>query len=217
MSIEENFTWDYLKNVADALDSYRIRALIDAKQDILDAGIYDEFQYETILFKMLDEEKLKFSLLNFLKQNSESNLKTLEQFSEINSIEINKTLSFLELLKIEKLVSSEDLFDKIEGEENNPEQLIFKDFLIKPNEVQISHLKPIYEPVKVIFETKNCSGCGLCAGICPVNCLRIYNGFGKIDEDKCIRCGLCYFVCPRTYLPTRVLNMTQEGTLHELK
>ena len=106
MSIEENFTWDYLKNVADALDSYRIRALIDAKQDILDAGIYDEFQYETILFKMLDEEKLKFSLLNFLKQNSESNLKTLEQFSEINSIEINKTLSFLELLKIEKLVSS---------------------------------------------------------------------------------------------------------------
>ena len=212
MSIEENFTWDYLKNVAEALDSYRIRALIDAKQDILDAGIYDEFQYETILFKMLDEEKLKFSLLNFLKQNSESNLKTLEQFSEINSIEINKTLSFLELLKIEKLVSSEDLFDKIEGDETNPEQLIFKDILIKPNEVQISHLKPIYEPVKVIFETKNCSGCGLCAGICPVNCLRIYNGFGKIDEDKCIRCGLCYFVCPRTYLPMRVLNMTQERT-----
>ena len=64
MSVEENFSWDYLKNIADALDSYRIRALIDAKQDILDAGIYDESQYETILFKMLDEEKLKFSLLN---------------------------------------------------------------------------------------------------------------------------------------------------------
>ena len=39
MSIEENFSWDYLKDVADALDSYRIRALIDAKQDILETGI----------------------------------------------------------------------------------------------------------------------------------------------------------------------------------
>ena len=212
MSVEENFSWVYLKNIADALDSYRIRALIDAKQDILDAGIYDESQYETILFKMFDEEKLKFSLLSLLKQNSESNLKTLENFSAINSIEISKTLSFLELLKNEKLVSSEELYRKIEGDENNPEKLIFKDFLIKVNEVQALKLKPIYEPVKIIFETKNCSGCGLCAGICPVKCLQIYNGFGKIDEDKCIRCGLCYFVCPRTYLPVRVLNMTQEGT-----
>ncbi|MHA2038500.1 MAG: Coenzyme F420 hydrogenase/dehydrogenase, beta subunit C-terminal domain [Promethearchaeota archaeon] len=216
MSIEENFSWEYLKNVADALDSYRIRALIDAKQDILDAGVYNESQYETLLIKMLDEEKLKYSLFNFLQQNSESNLKTLEQFSEINSIELNKTLSFLELLKNENLISSEELYDKIEGDEKNPEQLIFKDFLIKPNKVNISQIKPIYEPVKIIFDTKNCSGCGLCAGICPVNCLQIYNGFGKIDEDKCIRCGLCFFVCPRTYLPVRVLNMTQEG-ISEIK
>jgi hypothetical protein len=43
MSLEENFSWEFLKNVADALDSYRIRALIDAKKDILEAGIYDEF------------------------------------------------------------------------------------------------------------------------------------------------------------------------------
>ncbi|MFX1523514.1 MAG: Coenzyme F420 hydrogenase/dehydrogenase, beta subunit C-terminal domain [Promethearchaeota archaeon] len=212
MSIKENFSWDYLKNVADALDSYRIRALIDAKRDILEAGIYDESQYESILFKMLDEEKLKYSLYNFLNQNSESNLQTLERFSEKNSLNINKTLSYLELLKNENLISSEELYDKIDGDENNPEQLIFKDFIIKPNNVEVLKIKPIYEPVKIIFETKNCSGCGLCAGICPVNCLQIYNGFGKIDENKCIRCGLCYFVCPRTYLPVRVLNMTQEGT-----
>jgi len=49
MGLEENFSWEFLKNVADALDSYRIRALIDAKQDILKAGIYDEPQYDTIL------------------------------------------------------------------------------------------------------------------------------------------------------------------------
>ncbi len=212
MSLEENFSWEFLKNVADALDSYRIRALIDAKQDILSAGIYDESQYESILFIMLDEEKLKYSLYNYLKNNSKTSLKTLKQFSEDTSIELNKTLSLLELLKNEKLVVVEEVFDKIEGDENNPERLIFKDFSIIPNDVEISKLKPIYEPVTVIFNSKICSGCGLCAGICPVNCLHIYNGFGKIDEDKCIHCGLCYFICPRTYLPERLLNMTQEGT-----
>ncbi|MFX1371714.1 MAG: Coenzyme F420 hydrogenase/dehydrogenase, beta subunit C-terminal domain [Promethearchaeota archaeon] len=212
MSLEENYSWEFLKNVADALDSYRIRALIDAKQDILDAGIYDETQYEFILLTMLDEEKSKYSLFNFLKENSESNLNTLINYSEHNSIDLNKTLSLLELLKNEKLVIVEEINEKIEGDENTPEKLIFQDFLITPNDIEISKLKPIYEPVKVIFDSKICSGCGLCAGICPVNCLQIYNGFGKIDEDKCIRCGLCYFVCPRTYLPERLLNMTQENS-----
>lgn len=210
MNLEENFSWEFLKNVADALDSYRIRALIDAKQDILKAGIYDESQYDIILYRMLDEEKLKYTLFNDLKNNSKNNLKTLIKFSDLNSIEISKTLCLLELLKNEKLILLEELVDEIEGDENNPAKFIFKDYSIKINDDPISQLKPIYEPVKVIFDSKICSGCGLCAGICPVNCLHIYNGFGKIDEDKCIRCGLCYFVCPRTFLPMKILNMTQE-------
>ncbi|MFX1478252.1 MAG: Coenzyme F420 hydrogenase/dehydrogenase, beta subunit C-terminal domain [Promethearchaeota archaeon] len=212
MSFKENFSWEFLKNVADALDSYRIRALIDAKKDILSAGIYGESDYENILSTMLDEEILKYSLFNFLKNNSEGSLEPLTQFSQSNSIALSKTLSLLELLKNEKLVIVRELFDKVKGDEENSEKFIFKDFSIQALEEQNSKLKPIYEPVKVIFDSKNCSGCGMCAGICPMNCLHIYNGFGKIDEDKCIRCGLCYFVCPRTYLPTKVLNMTQENT-----
>ncbi|MFX0003426.1 MAG: Coenzyme F420 hydrogenase/dehydrogenase, beta subunit C-terminal domain [Promethearchaeota archaeon] len=211
MSLEKNLSWEFLKDLADALDSYRVRAFIDAKHDILNAGIYNEHQYEGILYKMLDEERLKYSLFNFLKNNSESNLKTLTKFSQITSIDLSKTLSLFELLRNEKLVIAEELYDKVEGDEENSERLIFKDFSIKVLEGEISKLKTIYEPVKVIFESKNCSGCGLCAGICPVNCLHIYNGFGKIDEEKCIRCGLCYFVCPRTYLPVKVLNMVQEN------
>jgi coenzyme F420 hydrogenase subunit beta len=212
MNIEGTISWEFLKNLADALDSYRIRVLIDARQDILEAGIYDEFQYEQILYKILDEEILKYSLFNYLKKNLEINLENLNQFSAENSIELNKSLSLLELLKNETLVIVEEIHEKIKDNEENPEQIIFKDFSIKANERHISKLKSIYEPVKVIFNSKNCSGCGLCAGICPVNCLHIYNGFGKIDENKCIRCGLCYFVCPRTYLPIRILNMTQENT-----
>ncbi|MFX1379638.1 MAG: Coenzyme F420 hydrogenase/dehydrogenase, beta subunit C-terminal domain [Promethearchaeota archaeon] len=210
MSLENNLSWEFLKNLADALDSYRIRAFIDAKREILEAGIYNEIEYDTILYRMLDEEKLKYSLFNFLKKNSDNNLKTLSIFSKTNSLDLTKTLSLFELLRNERLIIVEELYDEIEGDEDNPENLIFNDFSIQVLDGEISKLKTIYEPVKVIFESKNCSGCGLCAGICPVNCLRIYNGFGKIDEDKCIRCGLCYFVCPRTYLPVKILNMTQE-------
>ncbi len=216
MSSEEVFSWEFLKNVANALDSYRIRALIDAKQDILEAGIYNEAQYETILFKMFDTELLKYSLFNFLQNKSNNHFEVINQFSEQNSIDVYQTLSLLELLKNEKLVTIEESYDKIEGDESNPDKLVFIDMSIKTTDNKVSELKPIYEPVKVIFDSNNCSGCGLCAGICPVNCLHIYNGFGKIDEDKCIKCGLCYYVCPRTYLPVKILNMVQE-TVSEIK
>ena len=46
---EAQVSWDFLKTVSDTLDSYRVRALIDAKKDILEAGIYTESQYYNIL------------------------------------------------------------------------------------------------------------------------------------------------------------------------
>jgi coenzyme F420 hydrogenase subunit beta len=211
MSSELKISKEGLKNIAVALDSYRIRVLIDAKQEILDSGVYNEDQYDTMLFKMFDEELLKYNLFNFLSLNDSNNFNTIKKFSEINAIDVGKTLSLLELLKNENLVKLDIIYDIIEGDENTPESKLFKDFNIEKFDVDPSRVKSIYEPVKNIFETHNCSGCGLCVGICPVNCLNVYNGFGKIDEDKCIRCGLCYFVCPRSYLPANVLNMTQEG------
>ena len=216
MSSELKISKEGLKDIAFALDSYRIRVLIDAKQEILDSGVYSEDQYDKMLFKMFDEELLKYKLFNFLSTNDSNNFNTIKDFSEINAIDIKKTLSLLELLEIEKLVELNNIYDIIEGDENTPETKIFKDFSIEKYDVDPSRVKSVYEPVKTIFETHNCSGCGLCVGICPVNCLNVYNGFGKIDEDKCIRCGLCYFVCPRSYLPVDVLNMTQEG-ISEIK
>ena len=54
MSSERAFTWEFLKNLADTLDSYRVRALIDAKKDILSAQVYSEEQYNSLLFKIID-------------------------------------------------------------------------------------------------------------------------------------------------------------------
>ena len=211
MSSKLKITKEGLKDIAVTVDSYRIRVLIDAKQEILDSGVYNEEQYDTILFKMFDEELIKYKLYNFLSHQKSNDFEALKKFSNQNSVEITKTLSLLELLNNENLIAVNEIYDEIEGDENTPSSTSFKDFDIKSFDVNPSKIKSIYEPVKTIFETKNCSGCGLCVGICPVNCIDVYNGIGNIDDLKCIRCGLCYYLCPRTYLPIRVLNMTQAG------
>jgi len=212
MSSELKISKEGLKAIAVTVDSYRIRVLIDAKQEILESGVYNEEQYDKMLFKMFDEELLKYKLFNYLSNPEFNNFDAIKKFSDSNSIEVRKTLSLLELLRIENLIEVNKIYDIIEGDENTPESSSFKDITIEKYEFDLSKVKSVYEPVKTIFETNNCSGCGLCVGICPVNCLEVYNGFGKIDEDKCIRCGLCYFVCPRSYLPVNVLNMTLDNS-----
>ena len=216
MSSEGNISWKFLKNVGNTLDSYRVRAFIDAKEDILKAGIYNESQYYNIFFKMFDEEKLKYTLYEFLKTKKKSNFGSLKEFSEKNSIDIKKSLSLLELLENEKIIEVEEIYDVIKGTEDILDKQIFKDLNIKVTTIDFTNVKSIYEPVKAIYDSKICSGCGLCAGICPVNCLDVLNGFGKFDEEKCIRCGMCYFICPRSYLPVKVINMTLDNA-YEIK
>ena len=46
-----------------------------------------------------------------------------------------------------------------------------------------------------------CTGCGMCAQICPVNAIKMVEnkeGFlvPKINKKKCTECGLCYKKCP---------------------
>ncbi len=217
MSTESNISWELLRILTDTLDSYRIRALVDAKEDILDAGIYNEQQYYSILFKIFDQEKLKYNLFRFLNNLENGNIETLEKFSQNHSINFNEVLSILELLKNEKLIHIEEIYNKIEEDDNTDYELNLKDISIKSTKNDISKIKSIYEPVKIIFDSNVCSGCGLCAGICPINCINIDNGYGQIDEDKCIRCGLCYFICPRSFLPVKILKLNQDNSIKSRK
>ncbi|MFW9950624.1 MAG: Coenzyme F420 hydrogenase/dehydrogenase, beta subunit C-terminal domain [Candidatus Thorarchaeota archaeon] len=212
MVLPENLTWDFLKNVADALDSYRVRAFIDAKKEILETGIYSEAQYDGILSAMVKQEISKYALYNYLTTHNPPNLTSLLQYSKDHKITIPNTLSQLELLKYEHLLNFEYLYEPKSDTPNETKDANLRDISIELFNSKPQNTKTIYESVKSIYQSNNCSGCGLCVGICPVNCLQVYNGFGTIDEDKCIRCGLCYYFCPRSFLPVDVLNLIQSDT-----
>ena len=45
-------------------------------------------------------------------------------------------------------------------------------------------------------DSGECSGCGECATICPVEAVQMKDDLPIIDPDRCIGCGVCATVCP---------------------
>jgi len=40
-----------------------------------------------------------------------------------------------------------------------------------------------------------CTGCGVCVEVCPVDALIMKDGTAKVDEEWCIGCGVCINKC----------------------
>lgn len=73
------------------------------------------------------------------------------------------------------------------------------------------------ENVSAIQESGLCVGCGVCAGLCPADAIRmsedLQNGTLKatVDEDSCARCGMCVAVCPGHSIPLVSLMSGMHG------
>lgn len=48
----------------------------------------------------------------------------------------------------------------------------------------------------VIMNTQLCTGCGLCADVCPYRAIGLKNGAAEYLIDSCFSCGHCMAVCP---------------------
>lgn len=46
------------------------------------------------------------------------------------------------------------------------------------------------------IDSSLCDICGTCAGVCPVDAIRIFEFKVEIDNEKCIDCKNCLIICP---------------------
>jgi Fe-S-cluster-containing hydrogenase component 2 len=68
--------------------------------------------------------------------------------------------------------------------------------------------------------SNECTGCGECATICPVEAVRMEDGVPIIDCDWCIGCGVCATVCPSDAVVLKVredkIGVKPASTFREL-
>jgi Pyruvate/2-oxoacid:ferredoxin oxidoreductase delta subunit len=61
-----------------------------------------------------------------------------------------------------------------------------------------------------------CTGCGICANVCPVNCVAIvkselnFNGVSNIDKQRCTGCNICVIDCPWFAIEMRFADGTKK-------
>ena len=62
----------------------------------------------------------------------------------------------------------------------------------------------------ILFERSSCDFCGVCVGVCPVDCIELSKSDLEVDQGICIDCMRCVDVCPSRSLAGEV-TLTPEG------
>ncbi|MBO8131902.1 MAG: 4Fe-4S binding protein [Candidatus Marinimicrobia bacterium] len=57
----------------------------------------------------------------------------------------------------------------------------------------------------IVVNESLCDLCGTCIGVCPQNCMELFETRIIIDNEKCIECLNCVDICP-----FRAINQQKE-------
>ncbi|OLS16283.1 MAG: coenzyme F420 hydrogenase subunit beta [Promethearchaeota archaeon CR_4] len=174
-----------------AVQSFRVRCLVDSREDILKTGRYTEENLDNMTMDLFAQELHKFQFWQKIKNSGSMKWDQIIAYARETGQAVFDVVRQAYEMKYEGLASIEELngqFSQITATAADP-----------------GDIRPIYDQVSKI-SPHICSGCGMCAGICPLGCITVENGKLTIDETKCIHCGLCFTACPRSFLPKKLVD-----------
>ena len=96
----------------------------------------------------------------------------------------------------ERAISQIESFSEIVKDRNeNLDKEIFKKDVSRLEKYNIKFRKNVYESDKSFSVESNCSSCGICEQVCPVNNIKIIEGKPEW-QHKCQQCLACINFCP---------------------
>lgn len=187
----------------EASKNFQIRALFEAKEDILECGKYSEAQFYNILDSMIDAETERKYILNRMKTFKEALFMEdiIDKFPSIPAENIVRDIIYLReqgFIDEQEEVKTKKITKKVKGEEKEVEEKeYFYRYIVNNGKVEVA--ERYFKPVSIIDEAGACCKCGFCSAICPVNAIEVTADTLEIDKDKCMKCGLCFSICPRSF------------------
>jgi len=187
----------------EASNNFQIRALYEAKDEILECGKYSEGQFFDLLDSMIDAETERKYILNKMKSFEEALFMEdiIDKFQSIPPGNVIRDIIYLReqgFIDEQEEVKTKTVTKTVKGEEKEVEvKEYFYRYIVSNGKIGIEERH--FKPVSIIDEAGVCCRCGYCSSICPVNAIEVTADSLEVDKDICMKCGLCYSICPRSF------------------
>lgn len=168
-----------------------VKVFLDNKENILQKGKYNEFEFNNLLNLIVRGEKERQVVLKKIIEREAIDLQSLKK--ELGMTEKNLIYNIEYLKELGSL--------KFLGEKSR----FFHRY------IEFNEHSGLFPNVSIIRDKNLCCGCGLCDSICPIDAINYSSNTFELDEDLCFNCGLCFTCCPRSFFPNTLKRYTESS------